>query len=63
MAESPEPLDFLDLDHLLTDEERAIRDTVRDFVRVHVLPDIGDWFEKGIFPRELIGEQIGRAHV
>ena len=32
MAESPEPLDFLDLDHLLTDEERAVRDTVRDVV-------------------------------
>ena len=32
MAESPEPLDFLDVDHLLSDEERAIRDTVREWV-------------------------------
>src|SRR3546814_1712607 len=32
MAESPEPLDFVDVDHLLADEERAIRDTVREWV-------------------------------
>ena len=32
MAESPDPLDFLDIDHLLSDEERAIRDLVRDWV-------------------------------
>ena len=38
MAESPEPLDFLDVDHLLSDEERAIRDTVRDWVGERVLP-------------------------
>ena len=51
-----DPLDYLAVDALLDDEERAIRDTVRDFVRSRVLPDIGDWFEAGIFPRELIGE-------
>jgi glutaryl-CoA dehydrogenase len=53
---SIDPLDYLAIDALLDDEERAIRDTVRDFVRAHVLPDVGDWFERGIFPRELIGE-------
>ncbi|HUH15158.1 MAG TPA: acyl-CoA dehydrogenase family protein [Gaiellaceae bacterium] len=51
-----DPLDFLALDALLDDEERAIRDTVRAFVREHVLPDVGDWFEQGILPRELIAE-------
>ncbi len=51
-----DPLDFLALDALLDDEERAIRDTVRQFVREHVLPDVGDWFEKGVFPRELLKE-------
>jgi len=53
---SIDPLDYLAIDALLDDEERAIRDTVRDFVRTHVLPDVGDWFERGIFPRELFGE-------
>ncbi len=51
-----DPLDFLAIDALLDDEERAIRDTVRDFVRERVLPDVGDWFEQGILPRELMAE-------
>ena len=51
-----EPLDFLAVDSLLDDEEKAIRDTVRAFVREKVLPDVGDWFEQGILPRELIAE-------
>jgi glutaryl-CoA dehydrogenase len=51
-----DPLDFLAIDSLLDDEERAIRDTVRSFVRERVLPDVGDWFEQGILPRELMGE-------
>jgi len=51
-----DPLDFLAIDALLDDEERAIRDTVRQFVRDNVLDDVGDWFEKGIFPREIFQE-------
>jgi glutaryl-CoA dehydrogenase len=51
-----DPLDFLAIDALLDEEERAIRDTVRSFVRERVLPDVGDWFEQGILPRELMGE-------
>ena len=51
-----DPHDYLDVDGLLDDEERAIRDTVRQFVRERVLPDVGDWFEQGILPREVIQE-------
>ena len=51
-----DPLDYLAIDALLDDEERAIRDTVRQFVRANVLDEVGDWFEKGIFPRELFPE-------
>jgi glutaryl-CoA dehydrogenase len=51
-----DPLDFLALDALLDDEERAIRDTVRAFVREQVLPEVGDWFERGVLPRELLTE-------
>jgi len=47
------PLDFLDLDALLTDEERMVRDTVRQFVADRVLPGIQDWFERGEFPRDV----------
>jgi glutaryl-CoA dehydrogenase len=51
-----DPRDFLAIDALLDDEERAIRDTVRQFVRERILPDVGDWFEQGILPRELVKE-------
>ena len=53
MARAPDPLDFLDVDRLLSDEERAIRDAVRGFVGDQVLPGISDWFERGEFPREV----------
>jgi glutaryl-CoA dehydrogenase len=48
-----DPLDVLELDALLSEEEIAIRDAVRRFVRDRVLPDIGDWFERGVFPAEV----------
>jgi glutaryl-CoA dehydrogenase len=51
-----DPGDLLGIDALLTGEERLIRDTVRHFVRERVLPEIGDWFERGVFPRDLIPE-------
>jgi len=56
-----DPRDFLAIDALLDDEERAIRDTVRKFVRERVVPDVGEWFEQGILPNELVKEiaQLG----
>jgi glutaryl-CoA dehydrogenase len=56
-----DPRDFLAIDALLDDEERAVRDTVRRFVRERVLPEIGEWFEQAILPRELAKElaQLG----
>ena len=52
----PNPLDFLDLDHLLSEEERLIRDTTRGFVADRVLPEVAGWFERGELPRELAKE-------
>ncbi len=54
-----DPLDFLAIDALLSDEERAIRDTVRAWVRERILPEIGEWFEQGILPREL-AQEVGQ---
>jgi glutaryl-CoA dehydrogenase len=51
-----DPRDFLGIDALLDDEERAIRDTVRQFVRERIVPDVGEWFEQGILPQELVKE-------
>ena len=47
--------DYLDLDSELTDEERLVRDTAREFVAEEVKPDIGEHFEAGTFPEELVG--------
>jgi len=52
------PLDFLDVDELLGDTEREVRDVVSRFGRDRVLPHVADWYERGHFPREL-GPEIG----
>lgn len=46
--------DFLELDRLLTDEEKLVRDTVRKFVKSEVSPIIESHYEQGKFPIELI---------
>ncbi len=46
--------DFMDLESDLTEEERMIRDTVRDFVQNELKPEINDWYQEGVFPEELI---------
>ncbi len=46
--------DLYNIDSQLSEEERMVRDTVRDFVRRQVLPIIGEHFEAGTFPRHLI---------
>ena len=51
-----DPHDFLSLDALLDDEERLLRDTVRQFVSERILPDVADWFEAGTFPKEMAKE-------
>ncbi|MBM3679803.1 MAG: acyl-CoA dehydrogenase [Actinobacteria bacterium] len=51
-----DPLDYVGIDALLTDDEKAIRDTVREVVRERILPEVGDWFDKGILPRDVFTE-------
>ena len=53
MEREIDPADLLELDHLLSDQELAIRDAVRTFVREQILPSVGDWFEASEFPREV----------
>ncbi|MFL5737689.1 MAG: acyl-CoA dehydrogenase family protein [Actinomycetota bacterium] len=52
----PDALDLLEIDALFTREELEIRGAVREFVRERVLPEIGDWFERGEFPKEMAKE-------
>ncbi len=49
-------LDYVGLEGDLDQEERMIRDTAREFVDEQVTPDIGEHFENGTFPDELITE-------
>jgi glutaryl-CoA dehydrogenase len=46
--------DFFDIDSALSEEERAVRDSVRRFVDERVLPVIGECYVQGRFPREII---------
>lgn len=47
-------VDFYGTDSLLTEEERLVRQTVREFVDAEVVPLLRDAWEKGEFPRSLI---------
>jgi glutaryl-CoA dehydrogenase len=50
------PYDLYDIRSLLSDEERAVQDSVARFTDEKVLPIIGDCFDEGRFPKELIPE-------
>jgi glutaryl-CoA dehydrogenase len=56
---SVKPLDLLDIDALLSDEERAVRDTVRDWVKSRILPEIAEWFERGELPSRELARELG----
>jgi glutaryl-CoA dehydrogenase len=49
--ESP---DFLNIDSHLSDDEKMIRNSVREFVSKEVMPIIADHYDKGTFPKHLI---------
>ncbi|WJY68525.1 acyl-CoA dehydrogenase family protein [Corynebacterium auris] len=46
--------DFFALDATLSEEDKAIRDRVRDFGEKHVLPIINDYWERAEFPTEIL---------
>src|SRR2546426_7002012 len=52
-------VDFFDVSSLLTEEERLIRDTVRDWVQENVVPIIGHDFRSGTFPMDLAPQMAG----
>ncbi|MFD5270558.1 acyl-CoA dehydrogenase family protein [Streptomyces sp. NPDC058335] len=56
-----DPSDPLGIDDLLSDEDLAVRDTVRGWAGDRVLPYVADWYEKGELPqiRELARELGG----
>jgi glutaryl-CoA dehydrogenase len=52
----PHEGDLFNIDAALTEEERAVRDSVRRFVDDRVLPIIGKHYVDGTFPKHLIPE-------
>ena len=54
MAPKFHGVDFYDLNGLLSEEERAVRDTVRGWVDDNLLPIIGECYVEGRFPKQLI---------
>src|SRR5947207_1111580 len=53
--------DFYDVDSLLTEDERQIRDAVGDWVDERYLPIVEKAYDEAYFPREVIPEiaQLG----
>jgi glutaryl-CoA dehydrogenase len=56
MAATLSPTDLYDIRSMLSEDERLVQDTVARFTDERVLPIIGDCFDRGVFPRELIPE-------
>jgi glutaryl-CoA dehydrogenase len=50
------PSDLYDVRSMLSEEERMVQDTVARFTDEKVIPIIGDAFDKGVFPKDLIPE-------
>jgi glutaryl-CoA dehydrogenase len=54
------PLDLLDLDALLTDEERDVRALARRVVDDRVRPYVADWYERGEVPVRDLSLEFGK---
>ncbi|MDQ3592577.1 MAG: acyl-CoA dehydrogenase family protein [Actinomycetota bacterium] len=53
------PLELVALDQLLDDEERAIRDTVRQLGTDRLRPYVAAWFESGTVPARDLAKEFG----
>ncbi len=49
--ESP---DFYQLDELLNDEQKLIRSSMRDFVKLEISPYIEEWSQQAVFPESIV---------
>ena len=55
-VEATDVSDVLAIDSLLSAEEVAVRERVRDFTEQRIRPGIAGWYEDGVFPLELAPE-------
>ena len=47
-------VDYFNIDDLLTEEHKLIRQTIRDFVRREISPNIERWAQEAHFPEEIV---------
>jgi len=59
MADRTAPLDLIAADSLLSEEERAIRGTVRAFLTDRVRPHVAAWYEAGDLPARELSLELG----
>jgi glutaryl-CoA dehydrogenase len=57
------PLGLLDVDGLIGDEDRMIRDTVRSFVADRLRPEVAAWYEGGSIPARDLAAELGELGV
>jgi glutaryl-CoA dehydrogenase len=57
------PLALFDVDGLLGEEDRAIRDAVRRFVEERVKPELAEWYEAGSIPARELAKELGSLGV
>ncbi len=57
--DKPDPLDFLGIDSLLSEEEILLRDTVRQYVDKEIKPHVADWWDEGRIPHEDLARDFG----
>jgi glutaryl-CoA dehydrogenase len=64
MTQPPQaPFSLFAIDHLLSEEERAIRDVVREYVDSEIKPHVADWFDAGRIPARELAKELGTLGV
>ncbi|GAB1515565.1 acyl-CoA dehydrogenase family protein [Actinophytocola sp. KF-1] len=63
MVDPQTPLGLLDVEDLIGEEDRAIRDTVRDFTAERIRPHLAEWFENATIPARELARELGKLGV
>ena len=63
MKKPQTPFELFIIDHLLSEEERAITSVVRDYVTTTIKPQVADWFETGEIPARQLARELGELGV
>ncbi|HEX5701270.1 MAG TPA: acyl-CoA dehydrogenase family protein, partial [Rubrobacter sp.] len=52
----PDPIDLLNIDAHLSEEEKDVRGRVRSFVQERIKPNIKAWYDAAVFPKKIVPE-------